>query len=396
MTPGVSAELARRFALHLVTAGAERPMGVDQTNVSVVVDEAVVVKWLTPPLPAPHPGVETLRHLATVGFDETPEFLGAMERDGLVEAIVTRFIPGSQDGWEWFTDDVLAWLDARESAAPGDTVAGYEDLLATCRRIGSMAARLHHALASLPQPIPTVAPSTAFASSSSPDEPRFGDPAVDADGRGEHQRRLTTGAVLATDAYRLLDEAIAVVTAQDADWLTASAPRIRRLIDSLNTVGDIVTQPIHGDFHVGQILRAGATLWVTDFDGNPLADASGARRHQPPEIDLASLMQSVDHVARVAHRRRPDVASGVVDDLAAAGADEVLAGYLAALDYSPAGVPNQRLLTALRVGQELHELVYAARHLPHWRYVPAAALPSLLRRCAEGNRPQRPDSDRPM
>ena len=34
----------------------EQPVTVDQTNRSVVVGGEVVVKWLVPPVPAPHPG----------------------------------------------------------------------------------------------------------------------------------------------------------------------------------------------------------------------------------------------------------------------------------------------------------------------------------------------------
>jgi maltokinase len=32
----------------------------------------------------------------------------------------------------------------------------------------------------------------------------------------------------------------------------------------------------------------------------------------------------------------------------------------------------------LRLAQEVREFLYAARHLPHWRYVPDAALRDLL------------------
>ena len=84
----------------------ERPITVDQTNYSVVVDEAVVVKWLRPPVPVPHPGVELIRHLTAAGFDEMPGYVGVDERDGMVHAIVTAYLPGALDGWDWYVDDV--------------------------------------------------------------------------------------------------------------------------------------------------------------------------------------------------------------------------------------------------------------------------------------------------
>lgn len=47
-------------------------------------------------------------------------------------------------------------------------------------------------------------------------------------------------------------------------------------------------------------------------------------------------------------------------------------------DHGASSLFDERLLRPLRVAQELHELVYAARYLPGWRYVPDHALPALL------------------
>jgi maltokinase len=55
---------------------------------------------------------------------------------------------------------------------------------------------------------------------------------------------------------------------------------------------------------------------------------------------------------------------------------EAYRGELAALDAS--ALFDEQLLRPLRVAQELHEFVYAARYLPTWRYVPDRALPALL------------------
>jgi maltokinase len=41
---------------------------------------------------------------------------------------------------------------------------------------------------------------------------------------------------------------------------------------------------------------------------------------------------------------------------------------------------DEALLTPFQVQQECREYAYAGRYLPHWRYVPDAALPALLSR----------------
>jgi maltokinase len=56
-----------------------------------------------------------------------------------------------------------------------------------------------------------------------------------------------------------------------------------------------------------------------------------------------------------------------------------LSAYRTALaDAERSSLFDGRLLPPLQVAQELHELVYAARHLPHWAYAPTATLCSLF------------------
>jgi maltokinase len=95
-------------------------------------------------------------------------------------------------------------------------------------------------------------------------------------------------------------------------------------------------------------------------------------------VDLASLLQSVDHACRVVERRR-QVRAGALDDLAARLQRATLASYRDGLATAGlAELADERLLTPLRLIQELHELVYASRHLPHWADVAARTLSSML------------------
>jgi maltokinase len=333
---GASAAVARRLAPSAVSADAvERPITVDQTNHSVVVGEALVVKWLRDPQPPPHRGAQLLGHLAAVGFAEVPAFFGVEEVGGRIVAIVTGYVAGSLDGWDWYVDDLTADLDAGD-ASPS---------IATARRLGSIAARLHRALAT---------PSGVIA------EPvRRGDVA------GEFAR----GSRLLTQAQRL--------TATEAGERVAMiADRIVADVGVLDAVGDVSVQPVHGDLHVGQMLRSDDAMVVTDFDGDPVStaprDPADGVERRSAMVDLAALVQSVDHVARIVAKRRPDLA-GPLDDFVAAATGALIDAYgsIAAVD--------EYLLRPLRVIQELHEYVYAATVLPRWRYVPEAALAALYR-----------------
>jgi maltokinase len=320
VTAGASIELAERLLGR--RCSVERPITVDQTNFSVVVDEAVVVKWLRPPVPVPHPGVQLINHLTAAGFDEMPAFVGADEREGLVHAIVTAYLRGAADGWEWYVDDVESWLSG---------TLPFESLTAPAHQVGSITARMHRCLADL--------------------EPASIDVSTVAE-QAMADLRLATDRL---DGLEWLDQSVVVAA-------------LRPVSEARQVSG----HRIHGDLHAGQFLRVGGVMQVTDFDGNPLQDAVGRARAQSPLLDVASMLQSIAHVGSVVvKRRRPDRAIDV-DRFTVEGIRVALDAYRTMHDV------DEQMLLGFRVAQELHEYAYSIQHLPHWRYVADDALPRLL------------------
>jgi maltokinase len=154
------------------------------------------------------------------------------------------------------------------------------------------------------------------------------------------------------------------------EWLDEQS--IVAALRPLRDAGRVRGHRIHGDLHAGQFLRAGQTMVVTDFDGNPLQDLGARAGAQSPLRDVASMVQSIAHVgAVVVKRRRPDRPDDV-DRFTMAATTAACDAYTASHDV------DDRLLLAFRVAQELHEYAYSIHHLPHWRYVADAALPVLL------------------
>lgn len=318
---GASAAVASRLIGRSLVG--ERAITVDQTNHSVVVADEVVVKWLLPPVLAPHPGVELLSHLGARGFRDMPRFLGIEEHDDLVLAVATEYLSGALDGWDWFVDDVDAWLRGSLSL---------ESVVDWAARMGRLTASLHGELADF-------RPDTVAA-------------------RTYHLQ-----------AVDRLDDAMRVVDGDEGERLRALEPAIREALAPLDRGELLAAHRIHGDLHAGQFLRAGDRLVITDFDGNPLADSAERRLPQSPLIDVASMVQSIDHVGRIVVKRRHPDRGSEVDSFIAAAVDAALDAY---------GPIDLALLRALRVAQELHEFRYAAIHLRRWMYVPDAALPALL------------------
>ncbi|SEM16622.1 Predicted trehalose synthase [Nonomuraea pusilla] len=356
---------------------AERDFGphVDQTNYSVVVAEQVVVKWLTPPVPLPHPAPELLAHLVEAGFNDTAPPYAALtlfdKGRELLVALVTGYLPEARDGWEWCVDDA----EADETAFAAD--------------LGRLTADLHLALSTYPAPTPASAghspgpsPAPSPTSSSGPSSASF----------PEGGEAGSQGGGLLARAEEALREALELTDGDDGRWLAAHAETLRAGLAPLatparGTVTSAATGTaagaatgtaagalirIHGDLHVGQILRWRDGYAVIDFDGNPTV--AGAQPYQPAARDVAQLATSLEHVAQVAILRR-GVPAGRATAWAARARALLLDAYRGRL--AARGRPDlldESLLRPFEIEQECRELIYAARHLPRWRYAPMGVL----------------------
>ena len=82
------------------------------------------------------------------------------------------------------------------------------------------------------------------------------------------------------------------------------APRIAEaltVLDALPTAPEVIRA--HGDYHLGQVLIAPDGYRIIDFEGEPTATVEERRAHRPALRDVASMLRSLDHVARSARRR---------------------------------------------------------------------------------------------
>jgi maltokinase len=330
---------------HLEASGGERSFGVDQTNESVVVGEQAVVKWLRAAEPGPHPAPGILEALHRQRFDGVPRPWGLLEWRGPDDdaprllATVDTLLAGAEDGWTW------AVADLRAAVLSGST----DGIRETGRRLGELVGRLHAALASDGVAVATSADLAAWEAG----------------------------------ADRDLDHALAVTTGAAHEVLAARADAVRA---GTRVPASLVGSPlirVHGDLHVGQVLRAGsghsATYVVTDFEGNPVVPPSERLLPQPPALDVAGLAQSIRHAALVLRRHEPEHPLDLVQEAADAGESAFLTSYDATV--TSLGHPRlvqPELVGGLRLRQVCREFSYAATHLPRWSYVPEAALPALV------------------
>ncbi|MCC5578667.1 hypothetical protein IMZ11_23860 [Microtetraspora sp. AC03309] len=325
----------------------ERAITVDQTNHSVIAGESVVVKWFPRPSRAPHPAPDLLAHLS--GFSRTATPYAAVYWEDALVALITAYLPEARDGWEWCVDEAEA----------GRTAFAAE--------LGGLAAELHLAMAT-PSP---VFPDPVRLAHAVPEQ----DPEQDPTGGSTGGAASGAGA-WAARAEEALRDALALTDGEDGAWLASRAEALRHELAPLATAGATPLIRIHGDLHVGQILRWRDGYAVVDFDGNPTVSGSapGGGAFQPAARDLAQLTTSVDHVGQVAILRRNADPDRIAEWVAASRA-AIEGAYAAGLaDAGRADLLDRSLIRPFEIEQECRELIYAARHLPRWRYAPMGVL----------------------
>jgi maltokinase len=322
--------------------GPGRGLTDDQSNTSIVLGEELVVKCYRRLLPGVHPEPELLAGLSRVASLRAPRFGGALTRrsaDG-EEALVCvySFVPGEPVGWE----SLIVRLRGAVAASDEDAL---DALLGEMGALGAATAELHADLAQ------------AFG---------VGDASAE-DAEREVERALAQ-----------LEEARSVATGDLAGALEAAGEGVARELANLRLLDGAPLTRCHGDLHVGQFVASPNELVVVDFEGEPGRPLEARRRPGTPLRDLACLLLSFDHVAVAAARR---LAFGPALDAALAWSAEARAAAIEAYEAGIAGSEllfDARLLRALEVERECHEVIYAATVLPEWSYAPALVLPRLV------------------
>ncbi len=350
----------------------ERSLTVDQTNESVVVGDRAMVKWAVHLPPAgvrgAQPAMARLSALAEAGFIETPTPWGLLHwwdqehevpdrSSKVLLASVTSYLEGAEDGWDWAVADVNAATTrsgglSGSHSARSDLQLGMDRALEGPRRIGAMTARMHVALAA----------------------------------RGVERATADDVAAWEADARAELAEAVRLVDGEEGERLRARADRIAAAYDAFAQHVGTTLIPAHGDYHVGQVLRtpsADPTLRfdyaVTDFDGNPVRPPEQRSDPQPAALDAVGMLASLDHVGRVVLKRTEGADPELVRTWIAAAQEAFRYEYVDTLARLRHGhLFDEALAVPLRLAQEVREFRYAAKYLPHWRYVPDGALRDLL------------------
>ena len=338
--------------------GTERDLGADQSNTSVVLGEQLLLKAYRRLQPGLNPDLEMTAFLSEeAGFSAVPRLAGFVEvitqRGGATTvAMLQEFIADGADAFESIAEALTGWL-----LAPGEVNAEHATEIAA--DLGTLTAGLHAAVMD-GHGLPEMAPREATRD----------------DVRG-----------WATAAHEHLANALEVASGAAGGVVQDLAPRIAEsitVIDALPTAPEVIRA--HGDYHLGQVLIAPDGFRIIDFEGEPLSSPEQRRAHRPALRDVASMLRSIDHVARSARRRAEGRRDGPldrpgldIDAWIARSRERFLEAYRAGLVERRVWLDlDADLLHAFEVDKELYEFAYAATYLPTWLYAPMEGMRALF------------------
>ncbi len=363
-----------------------RRLGAEQSNVSVIIDDSMVLKMYRRLAGGAQPDVEVGRFLTeTAGFANTPAYLGsatfeAQSGEAITLATAFSFVRNQGEAWTALLDALTRDLETctitttgdttiPEQVAPGEAFAYPLDIAAM---LGLRTAELHAALAT-----PTDDPAFAVAPLRAADLKAWAKSA----GR-EAQKCLS----MLRKELRAVPETVE----DDIQRLLSSKDELLKAlsaVESLKPSGGL--SRIHGDYHLGQVLISEGDVIIVDFEGEPQRGLEERRSKTSPLRDVAGMLRSFDYLAWAALERRREV-TGTVSDAEQQRAllwrDQATMAFLQAYNERAAQTPThpadektvRGLLRLFTIQKAIYEVGYEAANRPAWLSIPVRGLLALL------------------
>jgi maltose alpha-D-glucosyltransferase/alpha-amylase len=373
----------------------------EQSNTSILFGDRFILKLFRRQEPGLNPDAEIGQYLTEkTNFNQIPPFAGSIEVDGLAAtdgtlanlALLQGLVANEGDGWKWTLEELDRYYEAcaplpfpeklsGEIQGPVElsenppTQVALDHLglyLESSAILGRRTAELHLALAT-----PTNDP--AFAPEALTD--------VDLNAQFADIRRHSSSVL------DVLKERLSHVPDEVVEVAASVLSRRRQILDHFGSLnGDF--QPtqkirIHGDYHLGQVLRVKTDFVILDFEGEPARPLAVRRAKQCALKDVAGMLRSFGYAAyaglmNYTARHPEDVTrlepwAQLWERSAAAEFLRAYRGAAQGADFlPPRDVDFRRLLNVFLLDKALYEVLYELNSRPAWVRIPLTGIMSLV------------------
>ena len=377
---------------------AARRGSAEQSNTSILFGDKLIMKLFRRQQPGPNPDTEIGRYVTeSTHFTHIAPFGGAIEysrkgQEPSTLAMLQGLVTNEGDGWQWTLEELDRYYEASaaENFAQGAISDGPTNLLQLSAATETAFAREH--VGSYLDAAALLGRRTAelhVALASPTHDPAFTPEPMNSMDILHLREELLTHAARAFDA---LKENIARLPDAVLEKAGLVLSRKRLVLDRLGQLSgkEIHAQRtrIHGDYHLGQVLRSKGDFVILDFEGEPARSLAERRTKQSPMKDVAGMLRSFSYAAFSAlmkyTSRRPEDYQRLAP-WAHLWEQSVSSAFLYAYCEFARGVavaPTEpelfrQLLEAYVIDKAFYELVYELNNRPNWVLIPLTGILGL-------------------
>lgn len=371
----------------------------EQSNTSILFGDRLILKLFRHPEPGLNPDCEIGRFLTEEAhFENIPPFAGSIEyrresEEATTLAMLQGLVANQGDGWKWMLEELERYYESygkesipeEEWTRPDGSRRRPDQLKASefardhaglaldaAAVLGRRTAEMHRALA-------CSSANQAFAP----------EPLTAAYLEGV-QSAINAQAL---QAYELLKKNLSLLaddTVEIAAYVLSGRTRvIGRLNGYTASALDGLRTRIHGDYHLGQVLRVKTDFFILDFEGEPARPLEMRRAKHSPLKDVAGMLRSFNYAAWAAlikySSRRPGTYAQL-EPWARMWDRSTTAEFLRAYCDTMSGsglvaaepATFYALLDLYLLEKAFYELVYELNSRPDWVKIPLTGIASLL------------------
>jgi maltose alpha-D-glucosyltransferase/alpha-amylase len=359
-----------------------RYLSAEQSNSSVVVGKALVLKMIRRVAAGTHPELEMGAFLTKAGYQHISPLLGAVVRvdpqgQSNLLMIAQGYLSNQGDAWEWTQNNLERAVRDEMTRGRSELEQHANALLELkdfAQLLGQRLGEMHVVLSA-----PT-------------DDPDF---KAETTSVKDSQASAKSVSAQVERALQLLEQHRNTLEADDQELVSELLGKRKQLLAQVQTlakrtVGGLRMR-VHGDLHLGQMLVVKGDAYLIDFEGEPARPLEERRAKYSPFKDVSGVLRSFDYAAAMAVRNAqsadnsPEATTArghVAETYLSQAREAFIGGYRSAtVDMAHAWKDANGEAAALALftlEKAAYEVAYEAENRPAWLSVPLQGLRGLL------------------